>query len=198
MLLLILKNAHSTLEWYEENHTDLQPDINWCVWREPWHRFVSAVWTDVVEKQQLDRPNSDNHSVAEIVPKIMDKDWLRQQVQGDGPEALYYNAGHMITQWNDLQRECHRLKLFNGSVRIYGSVKTATKTHFNIKAPRAINQSPPTVLRKIKDTLSPFKAHIVETYLQQDYEIWEQLDPVLNRTHTPFIDVPVDKIRKDL
>ena len=33
---------------------------------------------------------------------------------------------------------------------------------------------------------------------KQDYEIWEQLDPVLNRTHTPFIDVPVDKIRKDL
>ena len=38
----------------------------------------------------------------------------------------------------------------------------------------------------------------METYLQQDYEIWEQLDPVLNHTHKTFIDVPVDKIRKDI
>ena len=47
-------------------------------------------------------------------------------------------------------------------------------------------------VRKLK-----FKKQIVETYLQQDYEIWEQLDPVLP-TYSPFITVPVDKIRKDI
>lgn len=198
MILIILKNAHSTLEWYGENHTDLNPDINWCVWREPWTRFVSSVWTDVVEKQQLDKLNSDNHSTAEIIPKMLDKEWVRQQIEGDGPKAMYYNAGHMISQWNDLQKECHRRRLSDGMVRIYGSVKTATKTHYNIKAPVKINESPAPVIKKIKDTLIPFKKDIVETYLQQDYEIWEQLDPVLNRTHKTFIDVPVDKIRKDI
>jgi len=198
MMLIILKNAHSTLEWYDNNHKDLNPDINWCIWREPWERFISGVWTDVVAEQALHRPNTDNHSVAEVIPKIMDGDWVKQQVQGDGPESLYYKAGHMITQWNDLQKECHRGKIFDGSIRIYGSVKTATKTHFNIKAPFKINESPANIIKKIKDTLIPFKTDIVMTYLQQDYEIWQQLDPMLNRVHTPFIDVPVDKIRKDI
>ena len=198
MILLILKNAHSTLERYDDYHKDLHPDINWCVWREPWQRFVSGVWTDIVSTQTLNRPNTNNHSVAEIIPKIMDRHWVRQQVQGDGAETLYYNAGHMISQWNDLQKECHRRKIFDGSVRIYGNVKTATKTHYNIKAPIKINASPPNIIKKIKDTLIPFRTEIVETHLQQDYEIWQQLDPVLNSIHKPFIDVSVDKIRKDI
>ena len=198
MILLILKNAHSSLESYANKKTDLLPDINWCVWREPWQRFVSGVWTDVVEKQRLDRPNSDNHSTAEIVPKMMDKDWVRQQIQGDGPEALYFNAGHMISQCNDLRKECHRRKLSDGMIRIYRNVKAATKAHYNIRKPHEINVSPNTVIKRIRDTLIPFKAEIIETYLQQDYEIWEQLDPMLNRIHNSFIDVPVDKIRKDI
>ena len=198
MILIILKNAHSTLEWYGENHTDLNPDINWCVWREPWTRFVSSVWTDVVEKQQLDKLNSDNHSTAEIIPKMLDKEWVRQQIEGDGPKAMYYNAGHMISQWNDLQKECHRRRLSDGMVRIYGSVKTATKIHYNISKARIINQSPPDVILRIDYALRPFKAQIIEEWLQQDYTIWDQLDPQLQIDSPTSIDIPVDKIRKDI
>tara|TARA_S200000501_G_scaffold53081_1_gene43234 strand:- start:289 stop:882 length:594 start_codon:yes stop_codon:yes gene_type:complete len=197
MILLILKNAHSSLEYYDGTQTDLCPDVNWCVWREPWQRFISGIWTDVVGKQKLDKPATKNYSVDELTTKIMDKDWLHKQMEGDGHQSLFYNAGHMMSQWNYLIKECHRRKLSAGMIRIYGRVKTATKIHFDIKAPHKINVSPSDVIERIRDTVLPFKKQIVETYLQQDYEIWEQLDPVLP-SYKPFITVPVDKIRKDI
>ena len=55
MILYILKNAHSSLEWYAERLPESQNAVNWTVWREPWNRFVSGIWTDVVGKQQLDK-----------------------------------------------------------------------------------------------------------------------------------------------
>ena len=197
MILYILKNAHSSLEWYAERLPESQNAVNWTVWREPWNRFVSGIWTDVVGKQQLDKPHTKNHTVDELITKIKDENWMRQQMEGDGHESLFYNAGHMMSQWNYLAKECHRRKLKDGYVRIYNSVKTATKIHFKIKAPHKVNVSPPDVIKRINSTILPFKKQIVETYLQQDYEIWEQLDPVLP-TYRPFITVPVDKIRKDI
>tara|TARA_B100001057_G_C22756348_1_gene913932 strand:+ start:802 stop:1398 length:597 start_codon:yes stop_codon:yes gene_type:complete len=198
MILHILKNAHSSLEYYDDTQTDLCPNVNWCVWREPWQRFISGVWTDVVNRQKLDEPNTKNYSVDEVLNKIMNKDWVRQQVEGNGPETMYYNAGHMISQWNNLQTECHRRRLSEGNIRIYGSVKTATKIHYNIEIPHKINVSPPDVIKKIRDILIPYKVSIINDWLQEDYKIWDQLDPTLIRNHTPFIDVPVDKIRKDI
>ena len=118
MILYILKNAHSSLEWYAERLPESQNAVNWTVWREPWNRFVSGIWTDVVGKQQLDKPHTKNHTVDELITKIKDENWMRQQMEGDGHESLFYNAGHMMSQWNYLTKECHRRKLKDGYVRI--------------------------------------------------------------------------------
>ncbi len=190
MILYILKNAHSSLQHYADNEQDLHPEIDWCVWREPWQRFISAVWTDVIDNQT--GKASHKTGTAGIIPKMLDKDWLRQQMEGDGVESLYDRAGHMITQWNNLQKECHRRNLTSGSVRIYSKVHTATKIHYAIEDPHKINVAPPNVIKKIKDTLIPLKQRIVQEWLIEDYEIWDQLESV------PFIDVAVDKIRKDI
>ncbi len=196
--LLILKNAHSTLEWYDDNRENNYPSVNFCVWREPWQRFASAVWTDVIQKQELENPATRNYQ-TDMLPTLMrDESWLRQQIQGNGQDTLFYNAGHMITQWNNLQRECHRYKITEGQIRIYRSMKIATKTHYNIKAPQVVNQSPQDVIGKIKLALQPFKDKIIEEWLSQDYVIWDQLDPQVNVDAPQFIELPVDKIRKDI
>lgn len=194
--LLILKNGHSTLENCSEFNKDCYPEINFCAWRNPWQRFVSAVWTDVVENQS--HKNTRDYSVDMIVPLINDKVWLRQQIEGGGQDTLFYQSGHMITQWNNLQRECQRFKITQGAIRIYRSVNTATKIHYNISKARIINQSPPDVILRIDYALRPFKAQIIKEWLQQDYTIWDQLDPQLQIDSPTSIDIPVDKIRKDI
>lgn len=194
--LLILKNGHSTLEQYSELHKDWHPEINFCAWRNPWQRFVSAVWTDVVMHQNHQRTS--DYSIDMVVPLINDKVWLRRQIEGGGQDTLFYQAGHMITQWNNLQQECQRLDITQGAIRIYKSIKTATEIHYNISTPQIINQSPPDVILRIDQALRPFKAQIIEEWLQQDYTIWDQLDPQLHIDSSTSIDIPVDKIRKDI
>jgi len=195
--LLILKNGHSTLERYSQIREDRHPAINFCVWRDPWQRFVSAVWTDVIEQRSSQQPTH-KYKIKMLSSLMADKVWLRQQVEGEGQDTLFYQAGHMITQWNNLQTECQRFDITQGPIRIYRSIKTATKIHYNISKPRIINQSPNDVIARMHNVLRPFKAQIIDEWLQQDYAVWDQLDPQLQPFVPESIDIPVDKIRKDI
>ena len=73
MYLVILKNYHSTIEDIINTHEDIKPREVWTVWRDPWRRFISGIWHDIVQHQQTRTPKTIDHYFTEIKDKLRDK-----------------------------------------------------------------------------------------------------------------------------
>ena len=191
MYLVILKNYHSTIEDIINTHEDTQPREIWTVWRDPWQRFISTVWHDIVKDQPTESPKSVNHYFTEIKHKLRDKAWLDTMMMGVNEQ--HDQSGHMQPQWLQVKRELARHCITQGTVRVYMSLRDGILKHFPgcHKMPW-INPMPSGIAYNIENEIRAVWPNISYIkYFYKDQELWQQL----NKNMYGYADIPIDKFQ---
>ena len=194
MYLVILKNYHSTIEDIISTHEDIKPREVWTVWRDPWQRFISCVWHDIVQHQQTQTAKTIDHYFTEIKDKLRDKDWLKKMMMGVNKQ--HDESGHMQPQWLQVKRELNRHKITEGSVRVYVSLRDGILSHFpGCHRMPWINPMPSGIAHNIEYEIRavyPDIRHI--HYFYKDQELWREL----NKNMYGYADIKVDKFQKGI
>lgn len=194
MYLVILKNYHSTIEDIINTHEDVKPNEVWTVWRDPWQRFISGVWHDIVQHQTTKTPRTTDHYFTEIKQKLRDKKWVKKMMLGTNAE--HDESGHMQPQWLQVKRELNRHKITEGSVRVYMSLRDGITNHFpGCNKMPWINPMPSGIAHNIEYEIRavwPDISHI--HYFYKDQELWKQL----NQNMYGWDDIGVDKFKQGI
>ena len=189
MYLIILKNYHSTIEDIINTNKDAKASEIWTVWRDPWQRFISGVWHDIVMDQAKSKRNTNKHYFSEIKQKLRDKKWLHRMMMGINEE--HDGSGHMQPQWLQVQRELRRHKIEQGKVRVYGSLRDGLMHHYpDVHHLPWINPMPSGFKHNIEIEIRAVWPNIgYINFFGKDQELWQ----TLNKNMTGFVDIQVDK-----